>query len=240
MLCLNGDPVRCGANQVRSIVGVTGDQVIVTAWTDPTEIHVLSVFLDGSGPVALTSTPGVHGAVSKGGTTVVTSSLPDQPRPTVKALVANEPAAAIEHRGAIPVLDAHPRFLKLGRRSLASALFLPSDHDGESRLPVLLDPYGGPHAQRVLKAQLPHLTSQWFANQGFAVLVVDNRGAPGRGPAFEREVWGDLAGPVLEDQLDALDAAGDVIDYTITVENTGNQSLTGVTVSDPLLRFNPV
>jgi dipeptidyl-peptidase-4 len=26
---------------------------------------------------------------------------------------------------------------------------------------------------------------------------------------FEREVWGDLAGPVLEDQIDALDAAAD-------------------------------
>ncbi len=32
-----------------------------------------------------------------------------------------------------------------------------------------------------------------------------------------------------------IDAAGDVIDYTVTVVNTGNQTLTGVSVSDPLL-----
>jgi dipeptidyl-peptidase-4 len=59
----------------------------------------------------------------------------------------------------------------------------------------------------VLKNHNPHLVSRWFAEQGFAVLVVDGRGTPGRGPAFEREVWGDLAAPVLEDQLEALDSA---------------------------------
>ncbi len=32
-----------------------------------------------------------------------------------------------------------------------------------------------------------------------------------------------------------IDAAGDVIDYTITLVNTGNQTLTGVSVTDPLL-----
>ena len=72
---------------------------------------------------------------------------------------------------------------------------------------MLLDPYGGPHSQRVVAARAAYLTSQWFADQGFAVVVADGRGTPGRGPGFEREVHGDLAGPVLTDQLDALAAA---------------------------------
>ena len=71
---------------------------------------------------------------------------------------------------------------------------------------MLLDPYGGPHAQRVLKARSPFLVSQWFADQGFAVVITDGRGTPARGPAWERAVAGDLAHPVLEDQIDALDA----------------------------------
>lgn len=44
----------------------------------------------------------------------------------------------------------------------------------------------------------------WFAEQGFAVLVVDGRGTPGRGPTWERAVHGDLFGPVLDDQVEAL------------------------------------
>jgi dipeptidyl-peptidase-4 len=74
---------------------------------------------------------------------------------------------------------------------------------------VLLDPYGGPHAQRVVKARSAYLDSQWFAEQGFAVVIADGRGTPARGPAWERAVAGDLAGPVLEDQVDALAAAAD-------------------------------
>ncbi len=41
-------------------------------------------------------------------------------------------------------------------------------------------------------------------------MITDGRGTPARGPAFEREVHGDLAGPVLADQVDALEALADV------------------------------
>ena len=91
----------------------------------------------------------------------------------------------------------------VGERRLATALLLPTNA-GDGPFPVLLDPYGGPHAQRVVQAQSAFLTSQWFADQGFAVVVVDGRGTPGRGTEWERGIRGDLAGPVLEDQVDGL------------------------------------
>jgi dipeptidyl-peptidase-4 len=94
----------------------------------------------------------------------------------------------------------------LGERRIATAVLLPEGHDG-SPLPVLLDPYGGPHAQRVLASYNAYATSQWFANQGFAVVVADGRGTPGRGSAWEREVHLDLATAPLDDQVDALLAA---------------------------------
>jgi dipeptidyl-peptidase-4 len=72
---------------------------------------------------------------------------------------------------------------------------------------VLLDPYGGPHALRALRSHLPHLVSQWFADQGFAVVVADGRGTPGRGSEWERAIDGDLASAALEDQIDALEQA---------------------------------
>jgi dipeptidyl-peptidase-4 len=61
----------------------------------------------------------------------------------------------------------------------------------------------------VLASADAYLTSQWFADQGFAVVVADGRGTPGRGPQWDRAVAGDLAGPVLDDQVEALAAAGE-------------------------------
>ena len=71
---------------------------------------------------------------------------------------------------------------------------------------MLLDPYGGPHVQTWSRHAAAYLSSQWFADQGFAVVVVDGRGTPGRGSEWERAVHLDLATPVLDDQVDALHA----------------------------------
>ncbi len=39
--------------------------------------------------------------------------------------------------------------------------------------------------------------------------MADGRGTPGRGPDFEHEVYRDLAGPTLEDQVEALHGAAE-------------------------------
>jgi dipeptidyl-peptidase-4 len=58
-----------------------------------------------------------------------------------------------------------------------------------------------------VRTHLPHLVSQWFADQGFAVVVADGRGTPGRGSEWERAIHGDLASATLEDQIDSLEQA---------------------------------
>src|SRR6266511_2822909 len=93
-----------------------------------------------------------------------------------------------------------------GRRSSPVRSSSPSEPEGP--LPVLLDPYGGPGFQRVVRTSTAFLASQWFADQGFAVLVVDGRGTPGRGSAWERAMFRDLT-VALEDQVDALQAAAE-------------------------------
>jgi dipeptidyl-peptidase 4 len=107
---------------------------------------------------------------------------------------------------ASPPLEVGVRIEHLTDRRLATALLLPSGAGPGDRFPVLVDPYGGPHAQRVVRSRGAHASSQWFADQGFAVVVIDGRGTPGRGSAFERAVHLDLAGPVLDDQVEALHA----------------------------------
>jgi dipeptidyl-peptidase-4 len=69
-----------------------------------------------------------------------------------------------------------------------------------------MDPYGGPHHASVTHHQGSFREAQWFADQGFAVVVVDGRGTPGS-PSWERAVLHDFAGPVLEDQIIGLHAA---------------------------------
>ncbi len=90
---------------------------------------------------------------------------------------------------------------------IRSALHLPSGFVGGTALPVLIDSYGGPAHRRVTGDPDWHAdVSQWFADQGFAVLVTDGRGTGGHSPAWEHAVHGDLYGPVLDDQVTALHA----------------------------------
>jgi dipeptidyl-peptidase-4 len=92
----------------------------------------------------------------------------------------------------------------VGERGLRVGIVVPRNYEPGGTLPVLMDPYGGPHFQRVTAARRAWLEPQWLADQGFAVIVADGRGTPGRGRAWGRAVAGDLAGPALEDQIVAL------------------------------------
>jgi dipeptidyl-peptidase 4 len=213
-LLIDGEVVTGPAIQVRSVVGATSEQVVFTASDeDPTQVHVWAWRPDGGLQQLSDATVGVHGASGAGTTQVLTTSTLEASVPRVVARWSG-PEGVVEHGLAVhaaePLVEPRVRLLELGPRRLRAALLLPHGDDDGGPLPVLLDPYGGPHAQRVLRSRNAFLTSQWFADQGFAVLVVDGRGTPGRGPRWEREVHLDLATPVLEDQIDALHAAADL------------------------------
>jgi dipeptidyl-peptidase 4 len=62
----------------------------------------------------------------------------------------------------------------------------------------------------VLASRNAYLNSQWLADQGFAVVVVDGRGTPARGPRWTHAIADDLASVVLDDQVAALHALAEV------------------------------
>jgi dipeptidyl-peptidase-4 len=68
----------------------------------------------------------------------------------------------------------------------------------------LIDPYAGPGAQRVTASRRGYALSQWFADKGFAVLVTDGRGTPGRGLKWEHAIDGDLGKKPAQDQIEGL------------------------------------
>jgi dipeptidyl-peptidase-4 len=158
----------------------------------------------------LTTDPGVHQAVTAGGHVVLSSAGLDTDGACHRVVSpgGEQPVSSCPER---PMLTPTVRLMRLGARRLPAGLVLPRDHEPGTRLPVLLDPYGGPHAQRVVASRRAWLEPQWWADQGFAVLVIDGRGTPGVGPEWERSVHRDIASVVLEDQVDGLTAAAEEV-----------------------------
>jgi dipeptidyl-peptidase-4 len=196
--------------RVREVVHVD-DAVLFTASEEPEVVHVFRWTADGEID-RLTQEPGIHGAASGGDVVVIVSSTIDR-GPETTVWRAGEPIATLASHAAEPVLEARPRLFALGHRELRSAVLVPKGQEPDRPLPVLLDPYGGPHFQRVTRSREQYLESQWFADQGFVVLVTDGRGTPGRGAAWERAVYRDFLGSVLEDQIDALQAAAERVAF---------------------------
>jgi dipeptidyl-peptidase 4 len=201
-------PVTPPGLQVRAVLGTDGDAVLFQASGEPAEIGLWCY-----GPAGLTRLGrggGVEGGTAAGGTAVIARRTLDADEVTVEVHRAGGPVTGIASLAERPALPApRPLLLRAGPDEIRAAVLFPSWHQPGGKLPVLVDPYGGPHAQRVLSARSMYLTPQWFAEQGFAVVIADGRGTPGRGPGWERAVAGDLAGPVLDDQVAALRAAAD-------------------------------
>ncbi|MFJ9629810.1 prolyl oligopeptidase family serine peptidase [Streptomyces sp. NPDC101175] len=211
VLAVGERPLTGPQLHVRAVLDVSDDNVLVTASAGEAapvpeigEVHVYRV--NELGLERVSQEPGVHSAVRAGGVTVLLSAVPDRPGTQVQVLREGRKPVPVPSYAEDPGMSPRITFIEGGARRVPCALLMPRDYDGTEPLPVLLDPYGGPHGQRVVAAHNAHLTSQWFADQGFAVLVADGRGTPGRSPAWEKAIRDDIAAVVLEDQVHALHA----------------------------------
>jgi dipeptidyl-peptidase 4 len=193
--------------QVREVTS-SGRSVVFTASDDPVVVEAWS-WSRASGLSKLTDAGGVSIAIGDGPVKVVVSR--GLSWPGVRASVGTDGSGphSLMSKAEVPVVVPDVNFLSVGARQLRVGVVLPAGHTG-AKLPVIVAPYGGPGAQMVMASQSFWLEAQWLANQGFAVVVADGRGTPGRGPDFEREVYRDLATPVLEDQVEALHGAAEV------------------------------
>ncbi|MGC0375098.1 prolyl oligopeptidase family serine peptidase [Streptomyces sp. SAI-229] len=210
-LAVGERPLTGAQLHIRAVLDVSDDDVLVSASAGEEaagpeigEVHVYRV--NELGVERVSQEPGVHSAVRAGGVTVLVSAVPDRPGSRVQVLRDGKPTATVPSYAEDPGMSPRVTLTQGGARRIPCAVLMPRDYAGDSPLPVLMDPYGGPHGQRVLAAHNPHLTSQWFADQGFAVIVADGRGTPGRSPAWEKSVRDDIAALVVQDQVDALQA----------------------------------
>ncbi|MFF2959475.1 prolyl oligopeptidase family serine peptidase [Streptomyces sp. NPDC057963] len=207
-----GDRLLTGAQlQLQAVLDIGESDVLVAASAgeeaaDPEigETHVYRV--NELGVERVSEGAGVHSAVRSGGVTVLVSHSPERPGARTEVFRDGKRIATVASFAQEPVLSARVRLTEGGARRIPCAVLLPDGYqESDGPLPVLMDPYGGPHGRRVVAAHNPHLTSQWFADQGFAVVVADGRGTPGRSPGWEKAVKDNLVLGV-DDQIEALHA----------------------------------
>lgn len=206
-LVVDGEPITAGL-QVRAVLDVAEDSVLfVASAAEPTQVDVYRADLDGEPVVERVSEgAGVHAAARGGAVTVMSSASLEWFGARVRVLVDGKGAVAdIQSHAETPSLTPSVAIRAVGARALRTAVLFPTGHQrGTGKLPVLVAPYAGPHHQEVVYSRNAYLTDQWLADQGFAIVIADGRGTPGRGPGWEREIALNVADPVLEDQVDGL------------------------------------
>jgi dipeptidyl-peptidase 4 len=103
-----------------------------------------------------------------------------------------------EEYGSIKAIDGQDLYYRLLK---------PANFVSGKRYPVIIDTYGGPHAQYVRKDWMGGVRAsqgyfrQLLAQRGFVVFSLDNRGSGFRGVAFESGLQGHMGKLEVEDQI---------------------------------------
>ncbi len=208
---VDGTPVTPATLQVAAVVSVDDEGILMVGneLAEPTEQHLWLVAPEGT-LTRLTEDGGFHSGVRAGGTQVTVTRRLDRPGAVVTVTPATGAAPSVVTSYAeTPLLSAGVQLMRVGDHDLCVGVLLPRDHVPGTPLPVLMDPYGGPHHREVTATHDSWLEPRWWADQGFAVVVADGRGTGARGPAWDRSVRDRLASVPLDDQIEALHAVAE-------------------------------
>ena len=80
------------------------------------------------------------------------------------------------------------------------SLIKPANMEAGKRYPVFINHYGGPSSRQVGN-QWGKPLNQYYAQNGWVVFTIDNRGSPDRGKAFEDQIYRKMGGVEVEDQM---------------------------------------
>ncbi|HLW84974.1 MAG TPA: S9 family peptidase [Candidatus Sulfotelmatobacter sp.] len=202
-----------GEFEVEEIEGVdeaAGVVFFVANKDDPRQRHVFSVKLDGSGLQALTHEEGLHYAdFADDGKHFLDTSMGPTSSPKIALCAVG--AACSPVWAARDVIKEYglraPKFLEFKADDgtvLYGRLLLPPDTAATGKIPLIVNIYGGPAAQEVMKGP-PSAFDEILARKGFAIFSVDNRGTPGRDRKFQTAIRHEFGAIELKDQLTALD-----------------------------------
>jgi len=200
-------------DEVRA-VDADGGWVYFEGWDEsPLERHLFRVPLRGGSVERLTVTPGIHRCVLSPDCQRVVDmagALDAPTTATVRGVDGRElgrlqagapPDPRQTELGLVP-----PQFIQVHAEdgeTLYGAVYRPRALPAGTKAPVIVDVYGGPQVQQVANhwGLTANLRNQYLAQQGYVVLVLDNRGSARRGLTFEAPIFGNLGDLEVRDQV---------------------------------------
>ena len=204
----------------RGLVGVdeaAGHAYIMSGHRGVIERHLYRVPLDGNGPCErITATEGWW-SVAMAPSTQHYAAVHSSPLQPPYAAIYNldgvmlcslEPNRLDDHHPYTPFVGGLPcpEFGQIPAedgQALDYVLLKPAGFDPHKTYPAILQVYGGPGRQLVRKAWRA-AEERAFLDAGYVLFQLDNRGACGRGLAFEAPISRRLGQPELADQLEGL------------------------------------
>ncbi|MBP8291249.1 MAG: DPP IV N-terminal domain-containing protein [Caldilineaceae bacterium] len=190
----------------------------ITTRTTPLERQIDRLDIATGELTQLSATPGFHAlALSSDGAYLVDQFSNATTPPVTWLLHADGSQAAVLGEAAgpsLPLPQVTREFLTVpaadGTR-LHAQLVKPADFDPNRRYPVVVHWYGGPTLQMVSNrygaTNIFNIIERdvLYTQAGFLVWRLDNRGAFGRGHAFEAPIFGELGPVALADQRAGID-----------------------------------
>lgn len=190
------------------------DELFVEANTGgagATEVHLYRLSLSaGAAPVRVSRERGHHEAVFAREHSHYVHSLQTLSGVRRHRVLTRDgkQVATIASRSERPPFLPNMALVQVGQRELNALVLRPRGFDAGRRYPVVVYVYGGPNHQAVTARPFRYLLHQWVADHGFVVVVIDGRGTPGRGRAWERAIKGNFIAVPLQDQVAGLRALG--------------------------------
>jgi dipeptidyl-peptidase 4 len=197
---------------IEGAVETSGTLFLTTNAGDDRQRHLCSVKLDGSGFQCLTK-GGTHAAsVAPNGQYFVDHYSSLMSPPQLSFCHVGGSCDVFWRSKSVDSLNLiAPQFVDFKAEDgtvLRGLLFLPPDSAGK-KIPLLNNPYGGPHGQTVrdMWGGAGFLFNQVLMRDGIAVLDVDNRGMGARGKKFAAALIHNFGEVELKDQLASIDQA---------------------------------
>ncbi len=187
----------------------SGNVLFHATGPDPREQHLYSVSLRGK-QKQLTKEAGYHTATLQAGGRWFIDNFQSVEVPRKVSLVnTNGKLERVLLEAADPLANLEVSRPELGSivgpdgSTLYTRLYKPANFDPSKKYPVLVYVYGGPHAQMVTNTWNAggSLWMNYFADQGYLVFTLDNRGSANRGTNFEQQIHRQLGTVEMEDQL---------------------------------------